>query len=548
MYGIRFRDQHPSKRRKSYMISLASFAALFFLLQTTTNVTRRSLEDTSYSRKTSNDIASENSRLEKNKLADDGNITPFTDCQIKLTSKNLDVDFYERSMYTPRELQERIIIPDRDSIRSINQNPVIRLRPDKFLLPILANGPNNQIIGLREAALVAIKLNRTLVIPKFFKHISDSQIGSGVGTMTFIYPGHRLEVKDFCRFMSCISMEEFQQTCGYQIDAVMHLSRYSEADLKKFESIIGMKILNQDISRAKKSNGVKLVPRKPIDPEFKFRKFRPDEIPELFSTSKRCVIYPRPLYNLQFARLDLKNKGKGRLISSETDLQTSSDTRLWLSLSYYSRSPEYISQIAKSFISLEMGKKQFISVHWRYNKDDFMKRCQIDITHANEMKLTLCRNALLIKPTDIAMAIEDKIISLRKEGKLQHNPHLYFAAPPSERKIIEGVAKILFDRQGMTTFSSVDVEEFMKVRYNSCPSLERHFNDIMSTTEMEICTRSLVFLGSVRSSWTDNVKSMRLTSQFQMALPEFDGDIFLSSVEMREKRTKRLMKKQRDMS
>ena len=31
-------------------------------------------------------------------------------------------------------------------------------------------GPNNQIHGLRESIILAVKLNRTLVIPPFYKH------------------------------------------------------------------------------------------------------------------------------------------------------------------------------------------------------------------------------------------------------------------------------------------------------------------------------------------------------------------------------------------
>ena len=42
--------------------------------------------------------------------------------------------------------------------------PIISLRPDYFLLPILAGGPLRQMRGLRESVLMAVNLNRTLIL------------------------------------------------------------------------------------------------------------------------------------------------------------------------------------------------------------------------------------------------------------------------------------------------------------------------------------------------------------------------------------------------
>ena len=37
-------------------------------------------------------------------------------------------------------------------------------RSDKFLTSVLMNGPNNQLIGLRETMFIAIKLNRSYIL------------------------------------------------------------------------------------------------------------------------------------------------------------------------------------------------------------------------------------------------------------------------------------------------------------------------------------------------------------------------------------------------
>jgi len=51
-----------------------------------------------------------------------------------------------------------------------NIKPKIQTDPNKFLVPVLFFGPNNQIHGLREAIILSIKLNRTLALPPFYKH------------------------------------------------------------------------------------------------------------------------------------------------------------------------------------------------------------------------------------------------------------------------------------------------------------------------------------------------------------------------------------------
>ena len=53
---------------------------------------------------------------------------------------------------------------------NINVSPRYRLRPDKFIVPVFTYGPNNQLHGFRESIFMAIKLNRTIIAPPFFKH------------------------------------------------------------------------------------------------------------------------------------------------------------------------------------------------------------------------------------------------------------------------------------------------------------------------------------------------------------------------------------------
>lgn len=84
---------------------------------------------------------------------------------------NLD---YEKLKLSPKELQTKTSSRDLSANPvPLVRNPLLKLKKDKFMMPILMRGPNNQLIGLRESIYVAIRLNRTLVIPRFIKHRTD---------------------------------------------------------------------------------------------------------------------------------------------------------------------------------------------------------------------------------------------------------------------------------------------------------------------------------------------------------------------------------------
>jgi len=70
--------------------------------------------------------------------------------------------------------------------------PEIILDPDHFLIPILEWGPNNQLRGFMESIYIAIQLNRTLIVPPFFKHHSDSTLLSHE-TQDALHPNKRID-------------------------------------------------------------------------------------------------------------------------------------------------------------------------------------------------------------------------------------------------------------------------------------------------------------------------------------------------------------------
>lgn len=94
-----------------------------------------------------------------------------------------DINFLPRGFVSTGEYEDYFVnqstIYSEDYLKSavkvkpIYNNVAIRLHPDRFLYPVVFRGPNNQLLGLWEAIYVAIRLNRTLVIPRFNKHFTD---------------------------------------------------------------------------------------------------------------------------------------------------------------------------------------------------------------------------------------------------------------------------------------------------------------------------------------------------------------------------------------
>ena len=51
--------------------------------------------------------------------------------------------------------------------------PELNIRRTHYLLNLSPFGPNNQFRGFRDTIILAYYLNRTIVLPPFFKHKSD---------------------------------------------------------------------------------------------------------------------------------------------------------------------------------------------------------------------------------------------------------------------------------------------------------------------------------------------------------------------------------------
>ena len=95
--------------------------------------------------------------------------------------------------------------------------PKYKLDPNRFLIPVFTYGPNNQLHGFRETVFMAIKLNRTVILPPFFKHVRND---ATVESQNEIVPAFlRLDVAKLRETVSLQPPEIVAEACNRRFDA-----------------------------------------------------------------------------------------------------------------------------------------------------------------------------------------------------------------------------------------------------------------------------------------------------------------------------------------
>ena len=94
--------------------------------------------------------------------------------------------------------------------------------PQKFLLPILKWGPNNQIRGFYESLRLAIDTDRILVIPPMFRHLYDQLSEKNVPAYV------RLNLEAINHFHKMVSLDEYKSACRNQIESVIIINGNEE--------------------------------------------------------------------------------------------------------------------------------------------------------------------------------------------------------------------------------------------------------------------------------------------------------------------------------
>nr|XP_039259220.1 uncharacterized protein LOC120335707 isoform X1 [Styela clava] len=404
------------------------------------------------------------------------------------------------------------------------QHPQIKLNSERFLLPLLYNGPTNQIWGLRQAAYVAILLNRTLVLPLFHKHILDE---SGPGTI--IDASHRFQVDSLSRLMSVVTVDKYHQHCGKNVDVVLQATTprdWTVESLKQAEKELNLEFLQRSSKGIINRSGP-FFPNIKVKAPFTAHADNSRIIRMAYKSDEKCAIYQFPFreikMNVDHTPNQKENIGDVHLFSESTD--DISSRALVNSLFQNMLPPKYIQEITETFLEHVFGGSPYLALHWRYDKEDFGKfMCNKEEGTGNQNQAEMCKKVNRILPKSLGRAMTEYISYVNGKSKSDVR-HIYIATPKTQSTLhfLHDLTNELISKN-LIVVTQVDLESFVEKSelITACSFLGENYNDFSALVEMEICTRSSVFLRSVYSSWSDNIVLNRDLANTDNALRRFD--------------------------
>lgn len=103
------------------------------------------------------------------------------------------------------------------------------------------------------------------------------------------------------------------------------------------------------------------------------------------------------------------------------------------------------------------------------------------------------------------------ITNLSVAGPLVHKA-IYIASPPAEIPQIN-IMKAELNKLNIEVFHGDDLLNFLKKRHQKCnpDAMRDEIHDFISLTEMEMCSKSQLFIYSGGSSWSRNILMERET-------------------------------------
>ena len=163
--------------------------------------------------------------------------------------------------------------------------------------------------------------------------------------------------------------------------------------------------------------------------------------------------------------------------------------------------PPCIVTAASAYVREVLQDKDFVGVHWRYNKE-WKRLCIL-----NWLK-SFCRNLDHIKPAHIAKGIANKLGTF---VNMTRNIPVYIASPPSLKDFKNEVFNELQRFSKLFLKPPKTLLEFLSEKYKSCweETGWKVIEEIESLCEMEVMMRSSWFFYSAVSSWSENIRSWR---------------------------------------
>ena len=405
------------------------------------------------------------------------------------------------------------------SFNVINPNGFYKTDPDKYLIPIVKWGPNNQILGFYEAMDLARQLNRTLVFTPMFSHATDK-----TAKQKFVDPDVRLNIDGISSFIRSVSWQEAHVKCNNGLINTVFLPQWMPPGgppverVKEFEDCTNFNIFNQTMLVNPKTHHVQFRKGVTTHPDNmllyslkqKLGIVKADDevrknISFIYNSDEKCAILAMPYKLLKPFKPNIIAKR-----FKAYDL------------------PKYIEDMCMDFeqvlldeMNVERDDIEYVfdvTIHWRYNKGDWSNRCMSTAKGGSATKeqtaarVAQCNLLKEVNATFVASCIKDwwELTESQSDAEINDRINVYMAAPISQKKFLTDLAEA-FNNTRYKFYSSVDTEKYLNEKYpkSECCWFHRNYGEIVSLYEQALLVRSNGFLAWPSSSWSGRVGGLR---------------------------------------
>ena len=193
-----------------------------------------------------------------------------------------------------------------------------------------------------------------------------------------------------------------------------------------------------------------------------------------YDTYHRC-----PILGFPYRTTNFHDILEGKVKSVSTD-----ELKLVRQVFEHTKRPKNIQQAVTKFLSLI--NNEYLSLHWRYNKNDWTLHCSA--SYITEPEKIMCDkvNQVIDSPLKIGSALAKYLYGFNFS-------YIYIAAPPDINEIMTAVKhNVETAIPKVKVLLANDLLPFLDDLFASCDYYENERFEVLSLAEMEICTR-LIF-------------------------------------------------------
>jgi hypothetical protein len=428
-------------------------------------------------------------------------------------------DDYEFLETDVKPTEDRLSEEDQQVCPEINERqvnggikPKYELDPNLFITPVYIWGPSSQLQGLREAIGVAIRLNRTLLLPPFLTHQTDSSGGDNPVPVDI-----RLDIPKLRELLSIGFTDDLQ--CRQSDVVFLARGIYNKPTdpsvmmervkrIENFEKATSMKVIRRNEETNDIDEKSPFLERSiPVTRSPKVSgagvqlSYRSDLVQSLYNSTAQCATWLFPY-----------NTYKYPVVWSAKDSPLTSGEQFFYQIVEHTRKPSYIRAMADKFQEKFLNGP-YIAFHYRYDAGEWSSVCA---RPQQGRKGEVCVVLEKTGSKGLALALTRFILQTNAfiSGSGNKKSTIYVASPPTEAQKIKEVLNLagaIMAGEGWTLdiVTTIDASNFLESEYPSC-ELMQYKEEVLSLLEQELSYRGDYFIFSELSGWSANVRKERI--------------------------------------